>query len=284
MEELSALERAGGEVGSVSVASGGQAGGGGGGIASRPAEKRVTFLEHPLEPAKPAAQDCPDAYSDDSCFSSFFVVDLYDKQEAVFRKRPSCSRHHARPPSDDDTPEIEHEDGCIERMEKEGNARSAGCYRAYEGLKPANNGNTSTLKRGQPGGGMVGVDRSSAGSLSQDSQVRCLCFGEVPDKAAGHGFFKRFLKNMAICALLVLYTMLGSFIFLYVEGTAELPQQRLVPATESVDSAHSIRRNATWLSQVIVAFFAPIQFNSIARFFLHFSLKFFSIYIRANIS
>ncbi|XP_011506098.1 PREDICTED: TWiK family of potassium channels protein 18-like isoform X2 [Ceratosolen solmsi marchali] len=122
-------------------------------------------------------------------------------------------------------------------MEKE---RAAGCYRAYEGLKPANNGNTSSLKR--PGQTPVGP--------TPNSQVRCLCFGSVPEKASRHSFLKGFLVNLAICAILVLYTLLGSFIFLYIEGPSEMPQQRFL-ATTIPDQGHNAgRKNVSWLMQI----------------------------------
>ncbi|KAJ8681070.1 hypothetical protein QAD02_016857 [Eretmocerus hayati] len=160
-------------------------------------------------------------------------------------------------------------------MDKELQANSRqpvppGCYRAYEGLKlqpTANNGNNSTLKRPhhQVGnnisvGHSVGMDQmgpgGAPGSMGNGGkgggQVRCLCFGGVPDKASRHSFFKGFLINLAICAILVLYTLLGSFIFLYIEGSAELPHQRILATTIPGGGGfgHSSRRNASWLNQI----------------------------------
>ncbi|XP_066594798.1 uncharacterized protein [Prorops nasuta] len=135
-------------------------------------------------------------------------------------------------------------------------------YRAYEGLKPANNGNTSSLKRSATNA----VTNTSIGTSSSNDQakiqqqhsqqVRCLCFGGVPDKASQHSFLKGFLINLGICALLVAYTLLGSFIFLAIEGRLAandppFPFHQKTLATVSADSTAANRRNTTaWLRQV----------------------------------
>lgn len=113
-------------------------------------------------------------------------------------------------------------------------------YRAYEGFKPANNGNTSSLKR----------STSERLKTQQSRQVRCLCFGGVPDKASQHSFLKGFIINLGICALLVAYTLLGSFIFLAIEGGADVgPQQRTL-ATTIVGNQHTRRNTSALLKQV----------------------------------
>ncbi|XP_008209838.1 potassium channel subfamily K member 18 isoform X1 [Nasonia vitripennis] len=129
----------------------------------------------------------------------------------------------------------------------------AGCYRAYEGLKSTNNGNTSSLKR-PAGAGMHHHQgkqpqhpHQHEPPSSQSSQVRCLCFGGVPDKASRHSFLKGCLINLAICVILVLYTLLGSFIFLYIEGSSDSPPP-LHP--RGVPHHVSARNNATWLNQI----------------------------------
>ncbi|KAK1119515.1 hypothetical protein K0M31_013341 [Melipona bicolor] len=120
-------------------------------------------------------------------------------------------------------------------MEKD----SARHYRAYEGFKPANNGNTSSLKRSTS-------DRSKT---HPSRQVRCLCFGGVPDKASHHSFLKGCIINLGICALLVAYTLLGSFIFLAIEGGADPGMQQRTPTT-TIAGNQPTRRNATaWLKQ-----------------------------------
>lgn len=124
----------------------------------------------------------------------------------------------------------------IERMEKD-NVRH---YRAYEGFKPANNGNTSSLKR----------STSERSKTHPSRQVRCLCFGGVPDKASQHSFCKGFLINLAICTGLVAYTVVGSLIFLGIEGGADIgPQQRTL-ATTIAGNQHTKRNTTAWLKQV----------------------------------
>lgn len=149
-----------------------------------------------------------------------------------------------------------------ERMEKE-----RGHYRAYEGFKPANNGNTSSLKRST-----AASDRSKT---HPSRQVRCLCFGGVPDKASHHSFLKGCVINLGICALLVAYTLLGSFIFLAIEGGTDdagiLLQQRSLAMAGNQPG----RRNTTaWLKQVSVENDASIDFcPPILPFFLSFSFS-----------
>ncbi|EFN62682.1 hypothetical protein EAG_10034 [Camponotus floridanus] len=109
-------------------------------------------------------------------------------------------------------------------------------YRAYEGFKPANNGNTSSLKR----------STSERLKTQQSRQVRCLCFGGVPDKASQHSFLKGFIINLGICALLVAYTLLGSFIFLAIEGGADVGLQQRTLVTTIVGNQHT-RRNTSAL-------------------------------------
>lgn len=121
-----------------------------------------------------------------------------------------------------------------ERMEKDRH------YRAYEGFKPANNGNTSSLKR----------STSERSKTHQSRQVRCLCFGGVPDKASQHSFLKGFMINLGICALLVAYTLLGSFIFLAIEGGADVSLQQRTLATTIAGNQHTRRNTSAWLRQV----------------------------------
>jgi len=115
-------------------------------------------------------------------------------------------------------------------------------YRAYEGFKPANNGNTSSLKRSTS-------DRSKT---HPSRQVRCLCFGGVPDKASQHSFLKGFIINIGICSLLVAYTLLGSFIFLAIEsGTIDgVGLQQRTLATTIAGNQHTRRNTSAWIKQV----------------------------------
>lgn len=121
-------------------------------------------------------------------------------------------------------------------MEKD----SARHYRAYEGFKPANNGNTSSLKRSTS-------DRSKT---HPSRQVRCLCFGGVPDKASQHSFLKGCIINLGICALLVAYTLLGSFIFLAIEGGTDAGIQQRTLATTIAENQPTRRNTTAWLKQV----------------------------------
>jgi len=109
-------------------------------------------------------------------------------------------------------------------------------YRAYEGFKPANNGNTSSLKR----------STSKRAKTHPSRQVRCLCFGGVPDKASQHSFLKGCVINFAICGVLLVYTLLGSLIFLAIEGGSDLDLQQRTLAT-TVAGNQQTRRNTTAL-------------------------------------
>ncbi|KAK2580842.1 hypothetical protein KPH14_005920 [Odynerus spinipes] len=113
-------------------------------------------------------------------------------------------------------------------------------YRAYEGFKPANNGNTSSLKR---------TTSDHPKTLHPSRQVRCLCFGGIPDKASQQSFLKGFAINLGICALMVAYTLLGSFIFLAIEGGTDVGIQQRTLAT--IAAGQPTRRNTTaWLKQI----------------------------------
>lgn len=113
-------------------------------------------------------------------------------------------------------------------------------YRAYEGFKPANNGNTSSLKR---------TTSEHPKTVHPSRQVRCLCFGGIPDKASQQSFLKGFAINLGICALMVAYTLLGSFIFLAIEGGTDVGIQQRTLAT--IAAGQPTRRNTTaWLNHV----------------------------------
>ncbi|KAF7380606.1 hypothetical protein HZH68_016471 [Vespula germanica] len=117
-------------------------------------------------------------------------------------------------------------------------------YRAYEGFKPANNGNTSSLKR---------TTSEHPKTLHPSRQVRCLCFGGIPDKASQQSFLKGFAINLGICALMVAYTLLGSFIFLAIEGGTDSTDNvgiHRALATIAVSSQSNKRNTTAWLMQV----------------------------------
>ncbi|XP_055715780.1 TWiK family of potassium channels protein 18 isoform X2 [Phlebotomus papatasi] len=103
------------------------------------------------------------------------------------------------------------------------------CYDEYPPLKP---NNTDSLKReppsslkagtstgsGAPGGAMVGAPSKS--------RKCCSCLG--PKSAP---FWVGLLTNLGICTLLFAYTLLGSFIFLAIEGGASTMQQKTLAST-----------------------------------------------------
>ncbi|XP_074112620.1 TWiK family of potassium channels protein 7 [Cotesia typhae] len=111
-------------------------------------------------------------------------------------------------------------------------------YRAYEGLKATNNGNTSSLKQN--------IDSSKP----RPDQIRCLCFGGVPDKASHHSFLKGFIINVGICAILVGYTVLGSFIFLAIEGGTDGGLQQRTLATIASSNQPQRWNSTVWLNEV----------------------------------
>ncbi|CAB0036643.1 unnamed protein product [Trichogramma brassicae] len=229
----------------------------------RHGEKRVTFREHPVELAQSSSDSC------DVCFSTYFVVDPYEQrtpsahqqqeeeeeEEDGFRPSQNCQQHSPYQEEEEVHQEVvQHEPGCAiaVAMDKDasGNPRVAGCYRAYEGLKNTNNGNTSSLKRPNNVTVGPGIDHvpSCKAVQMQTGQVRCLCFGGAPEKASRHSFLKGFLINLAICALLVLYTLVGSFIFLYLERSEESPDHQMLAATIPGSGRVNIK-NSTWLNR-----------------------------------
>ncbi|PSN52846.1 hypothetical protein C0J52_17935 [Blattella germanica] len=75
-----------------------------------------------------------------------------------------------------------------------------------------NNNKTASLKR----------------NAQQEHNGRCLCFGGN-DRGYAQGVF----SNLGICALLVGYTLLGSFVFLAIEGgTAGIGPHRTTPENQ----------------------------------------------------
>ena len=80
--------------------------------------------------------------------------------------------------------------------------KSVGRHYRYEPYhQQKNNSKTASLKRNQQS------------NQNEDRNGRCLCFGGK-DSSCAQGVF----SNLGICALLVGYTLLGSFVFLAIEG------------------------------------------------------------------
>ncbi|XP_034949484.1 TWiK family of potassium channels protein 7-like [Chelonus insularis] len=109
-------------------------------------------------------------------------------------------------------------------------------YRTYDGFKAANNGNTSSLKR------------LRESSKPQSTQIGCLCFGGVPDFASRHSFLKGFIINLCICAALVTYTIVGSFIFLNIEGDVDGGLHQKSLPTISKENRHN---TTDWINKVL---------------------------------
>jgi hypothetical protein len=102
--------------------------------------------------------------------------------------------------------------------------KSVGRHCRYESYhQQKNNNKTASLKRNQH------LDQN------HDHSGRCLCFGKK-DSGCAQGVF----SNLGICALLVGYTLLGSFVFLAIEGGGSAhyhrPSTSLTAVTSNVDN------------------------------------------------
>lgn len=100
---------------------------------------------------------------------------------------------------------------------------------AASSLKPGTSSSTSSKNAsggsgGGSGGGVVGGGGSSAGG--ENKKRCCNCMGP---KATS--FWVSLLTNLGICTLLFGYTLLGSFIFLAIEGGASTMHQRTLAST-----------------------------------------------------
>lgn len=112
-----------------------------------------------------------------------------------------------------------------------------GRYR-YEPYKPLastqkNNNDTNTLKRYDQSNSLKSGVAVASGTKSnlpmkpKENPKRCCnCMGQ---KATS--FWVSVLTNLGICTLLFGYTLLGSFIFLAIEGGASTMQQRTLAST-----------------------------------------------------
>ncbi|GFG28924.1 hypothetical protein Cfor_05289, partial [Coptotermes formosanus] len=107
--------------------------------------------------------------------------------------------------------------------------KSVGKHYRYEPYhQQKNNSKTASLKRNQQP------------NQNQDRSGRCLCFGRN-----GGGCAQGVFSNLGICALLVGYTLLGSFVFLAIEGGGNgssdgvhyhRPSTSLTAVTSNVDN------------------------------------------------
>lgn len=104
-------------------------------------------------------------------------------------------------------------------------------YEPYQPLssKQQNNG-SNTLKRMEPPSslkpGPSGAKTAAIGKARVNQKRCCNCMGP---KATS--FWVGLLTNLGICTLLLGYTLLGSFIFLAIEGGASTMQQRTMAST-----------------------------------------------------
>lgn len=98
-------------------------------------------------------------------------------------------------------------------------------YEPYQPLtsKQQNNG-TNSMKTCDPPNTLKLTGPTTG--KSDKSNRRCCCMGP---KATS--FWLSVLTNLGICTLLVGYTLLGSFIFLAIEGGASSMQQRTLAST-----------------------------------------------------
>lgn len=110
-------------------------------------------------------------------------------------------------------------------------------YRAYDSLKAANNGNTSSLKRTADHNKPLG------------SEEGCSCLPDRTNRRSS--LLKGIFRTLSSCLLCVLYALLGGVIFLTIEGGNTDAVQRTL-ATTIPHGNEPVRGNrSAWLKQVI---------------------------------
>uniref|UniRef100_A0A1B0GH38 Putative twik family of potassium channel protein 7 n=2 Tax=Lutzomyia longipalpis TaxID=7200 RepID=A0A1B0GH38_LUTLO len=108
--------------------------------------------------------------------------------------------------------------------------KESGRYHCYDQYPPLKQNNTlkreppSSLKAGTSTGS--GVPSGAMSGAPNKSRKCCSCLG--PKSAP---FWVGLLTNLGICTLLFAYTLLGSFIFLAIEGGASTMQQKTLAST-----------------------------------------------------
>lgn len=122
-------------------------------------------------------------------------------------------------------------------------------YEPYQPLtsKQQNNG-TNSMKTCDPPNTLKIAGTSSSKEICDKSKKRCCCMGP---KATS--FWLSLLTNLGICTLLVGYTLLGSFLFLAIEGGASSMQQRTLASTNRHRNTPATTRNTdnVTLSQTV---------------------------------
>ena len=95
------------------------------------------------------------------------------------------------------------------------------------------------------------LKRNQSLNVNKDHNGRCLCFG-ITDGGYAQGVF----SNLGICALLVGYTLLGSFVFLAIEGGGTSGGSAFKTTTFASDNQRRTGQNSTqetpssWLKRV----------------------------------
>ncbi|CAO1403408.1 unnamed protein product [Diamesa tonsa] len=125
-------------------------------------------------------------------------------------------------------------------------------YEPYPTLTVKQN-NTNSLKRNEIGASIIKGGSSASSSIhnptnkqsnrdsSSSNSSKCCC---CSISARSSSFWASFLTNLGICTLLFGYTLLGSFIFLAIEGGASQMQQRTLASTNRHKPIQSYNNNA----------------------------------------
>lgn len=118
--------------------------------------------------------------------------------------------------------------------------KDGGRYR-YEPYQPLNskqqNNGTNPMKTCEPPNTLKIADKSTK-DICDKPPKRCCCMGP---KATS--FWISLLTNLGICILLVGYTLLGSFIFLAIEGGTSNIHQHILASTNRHRTASTSRNN-----------------------------------------
>lgn len=116
-------------------------------------------------------------------------------------------------------------------------------YEPYQPLTSKQQNNGNSMKSCEPPTSLKLAPPSSAkGKGSTDKQQTKRCCNCMGPKATS--FWLSVLTNLGICTLLFGYTLLGSFIFLAIEGGASTMQQRTLASTNRHRGTSSTMRSS----------------------------------------